>query len=156
MQRAASAVKWVSYQISTDAEELSPIQYRPAKTAFPSAHLLPPAKIVWGYLECHETAIQGSTCEFPQRARCLINESTVTSSWWSAWQRSWCLGKLHSASRSNLDRHHLLQMLHNLGQRSAGWNQNPSFGPDYLFSELEHKCNLLLSAKLVYKRTEGI
>ena len=37
-------------------------------------------------------------------------------------------------SHFNLDQHHLLQMLNNLDQRSAWWNQNPSFGPDYAFS----------------------
>lgn len=37
-------------------------------------------------------------------------------------------------SHFNLDQHHLLQMLDNLGQRSARWKQNPSFASDSTFS----------------------
>lgn len=36
-------------------------------------------------------------------------------------------------SHFNLDQNHLLQMLDNLNQRSAWWNQNPSFGSDCTF-----------------------
>lgn len=81
--RRAAPIILALYQISTDAEELYSITYWPVETVFPPTRSLPPAKIMWDDPTCHMTPSGGSTCEFPQRAARLINESALTSSWWS-------------------------------------------------------------------------
>lgn len=43
------------------------------------------------------------------------------------WESPFC-------SHFDLEQHHRLQMVDNLSQRSAWWNQNPSFGSDSVFS----------------------
>lgn len=114
--------KRFSHQLSTDAEELYPITYWPGADCV-SAHSL----YFLRRRSCEMTrpVMRPRPGQHLWRMPRLINESAVTSGWWSGWQRSWWRGGGRRKGISILPSHFDLEQRRLFSFFANAWQPQP-------------------------------